>query len=445
MKDKVRDGALRFLCDVERDKKYTNIALGGALAAFSEERDRALFTALVYGVQEKKITLDYYISRLSSRPLSELERFTKNILRLGLYQMIYMQTPPHAAVNETVSLARQRGERGFINACLREFLRKEIPLPAKEEGLIPYLSVNYAFPEWICRRFCEDYGDETAEELLIAANKKPPLYLTVNSERTTREELISALNAQFESEGIDCKAEEANFSPVSIKLTGDVKVPALYGFDCGLFYVQDEASALVSEVLMPKAGDKVVDACSCPGSKSFSAALKMKNGGKIYSFDIHRNKLSLVDNMAEKLGITIIETGTQDARTPRTKLKNKCDCVICDVPCSGLGVTAKKPDLRHKEEEDILSLPQMGLSILTASSTYLKKGGEMIFSTCTLLKDENERTVEAFLKDNPEFIPVDFEIKGKNGLVLSSRCGMLTLLPHVTETDGFFIAKLRRI
>ena len=437
MKDKVRDAALRFLCDAERDKKFINLALANGLSLFEDSRDRALFTLLVYGVTERSITLDYYISKFSSRPLDQLERFTKYILRLGFYQIIYMQTPSHAAVNETVALARQSGERGFVNAVLRSYLRSpEVELPKKSDGILPYLSVKYSFPQWMCASLCKDYGENTAENILDALCRRAPLTLRANTLRTSREELLKL----FE----DYEAEKNVFSENGIVIHGDVVPSSLPEFDKGLYMIQDEASQLAAAILGAKEGCVSADVCAAPGSKSFAIAMDMKNSGKLHSFDIHRSKLPLIENGAEKLGINIIECALQNAMQPRAKLKYKVDYLLCDVPCSGLGVAAKKPDVRRKTEDEVNGLAESAYSILTASSSYLKRGGRLVYSTCTLRKAENEEVAQKFLENYPEFEPEDFEITGTDGRVLRSHNGMLTLLPNVTGTDGFFISRFRK-
>lgn len=437
MKDRVRDAALRFLCDAERDNKFINLAVASGLSQFEDRRDRALFTLLVYGVTEKGITLDYYISRFSSRPLSELERFTKYILRLGFYQLIFMQTPGHAAVNETVALARQKGERGFVNAVLRSYLRSpEVELPKKEDGLIPYLSVGYSFPEWICESFVRDYGEDEAEKILEALSKKAPLTLRANTLRISRDELLKAFG--------DLDARPTPFSENGIIIEGDVVPTSLPAFNEGLYMIQDEASQLAAHLLGATQGSTACDVCAAPGSKSFAIAMDMENCGKLYSFDIHRSKLPLIEDGAKRLGIDIIEAGIQNAKQPRAKLKNKVDYLLCDVPCSGLGVAAKKPDVRRKTEADVEGLGESAYAILTASISYLKTGGTLVYSTCTLRREENENVVTRFLAEHPEFEPVDFCLKSADGRSIASTNGMLTLLPHITESDGFFISRFRK-
>lgn len=433
MKDRVRDAALRFLCDCERDSRYMNIAIGKALDQFTEERDRAFFTLLVYGVAEKKVTLDYCISRYSSRPVSELERFTKYILRLGFYQLIFLKTPGHAAVNETVALARQSGERGFVNAVLRSYLRDEsFAFPSKENGTAEYLSVRYSCPEWICRSFMRDYGEEKAESILCALSEKQDLTVRVNTLRTDRDTLLARMPDA---------AVRTNYSPNGIRIPGNVDVPSLPGFEEGLFMVQDEASMLAAEILSPVPGDLCVDVCAAPGTKSFCLALLADGKCDVRSFDLHRSKIPLITDGAEKYGLSCITASVQDARFPRSALRAKADRLLCDVPCSGLGVMAKKPDIKDKSEADADGIADAAYAILSASAAYLKKNGRMVFSTCTLRKKENEENAARFLAEHPAFVPEDFTVTGADGRELRSENGMLTLFPDEAGTDGFFISR----
>lgn len=436
MKDKVRDAALRFLCDAERDNKYLNLALPSALAAFDDERDRALFTLLVYGVTEKQITLDFYLAAYSSRPVEELERFTRYLLRLGFYQLVFLGTPPHAAVNETVALARQRGERGFVNAVLRSYLREpeKVVFPKEEDGLIPYLSARYSYPLWMCASLVRDYGETAAGETLEAFSRKPPLTLRVNTRKTGRDELLALLSP--------FGARPTNFSDCGIVIEENAVPSRLPGFEEGLFFVQDEASQLCARLLGAKENEDVADVCAAPGSKSFSLALDMKGTGRVRSFDLHRSKLSLIESGAARLGLTNVFPAEQNALSPRKKLFGKLDRVLCDVPCSGLGVTAKKPDIRRKEEADVLALPETACAILDASSAYLKDGGTLVYSTCTLRRAENDEVCRRFLAGHPDFSPLDFTFTGADRTVLSSEEGMLTLLPAKTKTDGFFLCRM---
>ncbi len=421
----VRQTAWQLLGKCLHAEQYSNIALDTALSRgdFSPS-DRGLLTALVYGVLERRITLDYQIESLSERGADTLDLPTKNLLRMGLYQLAYLdRIPDHAAVNETVSLAPRR-TRGFVNAILRAFLRrdKEILLPDAKSDPIGHLSVRYSFSPEICARFVRDFGMERTEELLAAFCKQPPMTLRVNTLKISREEFLSRLGAA----GISAAPTVESRSGVSLR---SMPVAAIPGFDEGQFFVQDEASQLAVEALDLSPDMTFLDACACPGSKSFGAAIEMQNRGRIVSCDLHQNKLSLVTRSAERLGINIIEAVARDAREQNSAWVGGFDRVLCDVPCSGLGVFAKKPELRYKNPADSAGLPAIQLAITESASAYVKTGGLMVYSTCTLLPAENRENVDRFLAKHSEFE------------LLRDR----TLTPDVDGTDGFYFAVLRRI
>lgn len=408
---------------------YSNIALDAVIKRNDlTSQDRSLLTALVYGVIERRITLDYCISSLSSISNSKIERDTRNLLRMGLYQLAYMEKiPPHAAINETVSLANKRS-KGFVNAILRNFVREgdKIAFPNKTDG-VKYLSVTYSVGEPLIKELMSAYSFEECEKMLSAFGEKTPITLRVNNLKATRDELLSELG------GVPTK-----YSPDGIILE-NAAVSELEALRDGRVTVQDEASQICVRALGARSGETVIDACACPGSKSFGAAMSMDNCGRLLAFDIHENKLSLVQKGAERLGISIISTEAHDAREPIEELFGKADRIICDVPCSGFGVIGKKPEIRYKDPSESARLPQIQYDILQNVSKYLKVGGTLVYSTCTVLPDENENVVNRFLENNSGFSLVPFSV----GELEAAR-GMITLLPHIHHTDGFFIAKMVR-
>ncbi len=409
---------------------YSNIALDTAIKRNGlSPLDRGLLTALVYGVIERKITLDYIISSLSSIPDSKIERDTRNVLRMGLYQLIYMEkVPEFAAINETVNLASKRS-KGFVNAILRSYLREgeKIIFPS-ERDKVKYLSVTYSVGESLVCALLDAYSFEECKQILSAFGEKTPITLRVNDLKATREEILQELEG----------AQKTPISPDGII----VESAAVSELDClkdGRVTVQDEASQICVRALGATAKDLVLDACACPGSKSFGAAMAMQNEGKILAFDIHENKLSLVKSGADRLGISIISTEAHDARKPIEELFGKADKIICDVPCSGFGVIGKKPEIRYKDVTESARLPEIQLDILNNVSKYLKIGGTLVYSTCTILPEENEINIEKFLNTHTSFELAPFSV-GE----LEVKSGMITLLPHIHHTDGFFIAKLLR-
>ncbi len=434
----VREAAYLSLYKCEKNGSYTNIEVDSAIEKYGfTGSDRAFYTALVYGTIEKKITLDYIISQFSSREKSKIDKDILVILRLGVYQIVYMGgVADHAACNETVELCsviKKKSASGFVNALLRETARKKdaIAFPIKEKNAVKYLSVKYSFPEWLCDMWTKDYGFDKCESILGALNIFPDITLRVNTLKTSVDDVLRELTEK----GI--KAEKGKYSPFAVRLMQNMPVSELDMLKDGRVFVQDEASTCCAGVLGAQKGEFVIDTCSCPGGKSFSVAIGMNNDGVVYSMDLHANKLSLVEKGAKRLGIDIIKTMEHDGSTYVKECQGKADRVLVDAPCSGLGVIAKKPDLRYKEKSALDRLPEIQYKILDASSNYVKEGGTLVYSTCTLNKRENEEVVKRFLENRTEFVSVDFSIGGG----VESNDGMLTLYPDTHNTDGFFISK----
>ncbi len=420
-----------MLTRCERDGGYSNLVLDRELQRTElSDVDRALVSHLVFGVISRKITLDYYISKLSAVAGSKLEPQVKNILRMGLYQLIYMnRIPPHAAVNESVALAPQRA-KGFVNALLRGYMRRsgEIRLPDEP---IERMSVEQSMPVALCERIAAEYGYDRAGSIFSALNVTPPLTLRVNTLRTDRDTLI----ARFAESGIDAVPSTLSENGIEV----EAAVTSLSGFSNGDFFVQDAASQLCCAALGAKAGQLFIDCCSAPGSKSFGAALHMEGRGRIVSCDLHENKLSLIRDSAKRLGIDMIETRAADARVPIDEFIGKADAVLCDVPCSGYGVIAKKPEIRFKPLSDAERLPEIQYAILENAARYVKSGGVLVYSTCTLLSAENTDIATRFAETHPEFTPEGFSHAGRDFSPQTQ------LLPDVDGCDGFFIAKFRKI
>jgi len=439
IKFSARAAAYRSLILCEKDKKYSNLEIDAAIKRFSlEGAEKGLFTALVYGVIERRITLDYIIGKLSEKPFEAIDAEVMTLLRMGLYQLIYMdRIPESAAVNETVKLAKRNAPRAasFINAVLRGFLRaygKNSLVYPDRSNREQYLSVRYS-----CSKDVIDILEKSldgAESVLSAFEGQSDVTLRVNTLKITRDELMERLAS------LSIGAEPTKFSPFGVKLTEKtINSEITELISSGYVYIQDEASQIASLAADAKPGDSVIDACACPGGKSFGAAILMKNKGEVKSFDLHKNKLTLIDKGAKKLGIGIIVTAEKNGSVFDEALAESADVVICDVPCSGLGVIAKKPEIRYKTREEIARLPEIQYSILKNTSKSVKRGGVLCYSTCTLNREENEAVVTRFLGETEEFKLCPFEA-GE----LSCESGMLTLRPDIHNTDGFFVAKLKR-
>ncbi|MBR2283135.1 MAG: 16S rRNA (cytosine(967)-C(5))-methyltransferase RsmB [Ruminococcus sp.] len=423
--------AVKLLCRTLGSGGYSNLQLSAGLDSSGlAGKDRRLCSALYYGVIERCITLDHIISGLSSRPISKLDDEIINILRSGLYQLLYMDSiPDSAAVSESVRLSGSFGKKsagGFVNALLRSFIRsgKQITMP---EGEIPAMSVRYSVPEETAVELCREYGSEGTARFLELSLLPPVTYLRLNPLRCGG---IDELSAAMEGirlshvSGSCCAAEG-----------GDVT--ATEAFSKGFFHVQDISSQLCCEVLAPAEGDTVLDICAAPGGKTFTMAELMGGKGKICAFDLHEKRVGLIRSGAERLGLENIIARAGDASVFDPEMP-RFTRILCDAPCSGLGVIRRKPEIKYKPLSELGRLPEIQLKIAENALRYLAPGGVLVYSTCTVLRDENDGVIERLLKDHPELelLPV------REG----TAPGTLTLLPGRDgwQGDGFFIAKLCR-
>ncbi len=424
--DANRKTAYLTLKDVEDKKAYSNLALNHKIA-LNKPNSPAFVRELVYGVLENKLTLDYYIDLLVRDGIDSLKQAELNIIRMGIYQLGYMNSvPEYAAVNESVILAKRyaRGKAGLVNGVLREYQNKKIHLrlPERYEDEIKYLSIKYSYAPWIIETWLKYYSMDFVEKLLAAGNERPPMTIRLNWLKVRKQDLINALKERgFEvEEGRNC--ENALYVKGSGLLDSDM-------YEHGLFTPQDESSMIVAEKLNPEHGDFVMDVCAAPGGKTTAIAERMNNTGRIIASDIYRRKLEQVNREAKRLGITNIETRSWDATRVDSTMVGKADRVLVDAPCSGLGVVRRKPEIKYKEKNnDIELLPKKQLAILSASSSYVKSGGTLVYSTCTINPEENEKVVAEFLKKNPSF----------------SKTERMLLLPNVNGTDGFFICVMKK-
>ncbi|MBP3917688.1 MAG: 16S rRNA (cytosine(967)-C(5))-methyltransferase RsmB [Clostridia bacterium] len=436
----VREAAFVSLQKYENNKKFANIEADTAIRRNGlEGADRALYTAIFYGTVERKITLDYLIDRLSDRR-GEIDANVRIILRMSLYQMKYLdRVPDYAVIDEACELCRRFAAKNavaFVNAVLRAYRREEgtIHFPDGKRDPVGYLSVTYSYPAWLCRKWLECFGMSKTERIFRAFEENPPITLRVNTLKTTQEKLLEALHAQT------IGSAETAYVKNGVRLSCHCPLEKIPGFAEGEWFVQDEASQIAVSVLDPHPGETVIDACACPGGKSFSTAMWMQNQGHILAFDLHRNKLKLVTEGAERLGISILSAEEQNSASPRAELAASADRVLCDVPCSGLGVLSKKPDIRHKQEEELERLPDIQYAILENCADYVRPGGVLVYSTCTLNPAENEDNIRRFLASHREFRPFPFTVGTR-----AVSDGMLTIFPdEFPGCDGFFVSKLIR-
>lgn len=438
-----RQAAYETLLLCEKEKQFSNIALTNGIKKFGfGGRERDFYTQLVYGVIERQNTLDYLIQQYTGKSVKRLDKPVVIILRLAIYQIKFLDKIPNsAAVSEAVKMASRFASRakGYINAVLRRIAESEIVYPDVSDW-VEYASVFYSVNRDICALLKDQYGD-LADDILAAYNQIPRLTLQVNSRMHTPKSFI---------EKYQLNATPVSPFPYAVRMCDKISVSEQPFLKNGEAFVQDLASQLTTLVLDPTADMTLVDVCSCPGGKSFSAANTMvarrKSNktliGKIYSCDLHDSKLSLVEKGAKRLGFEMIQTICHDATTPIPELKNKVQRVICDVPCSGLGVVSKKPEIRYKDISEVLALPELQYRILCASSEYLSEDGVLVYSTCTINKKENEEIVKRFVLEHPSFEAVDFSFVSED-LTFTSQNGCLTLLPNEWH-DGFFVANIQK-
>lgn len=426
--------AVKLLCKTFSSGSYSNIQLNSALgSADMEPREKKLCSAIYYGVIERKLTLDHIISGLSSRPLSKLDDSVLNILRCGIFQLLYMDgIPDNAAVNESVDLARamkKTSASGMINAILRNFIRsgKKIKLPEDE---IQKASIKYSAPCGLVISLIDDYGREYAENLLEAALGKPDISVRRNPLRCTDEEFLAALG------GIS--AEKSEILEYCYNLNcGD---PAeLNAFRNGFFHVQDLSSQLCCDALAPSESDLVLDICAAPGGKTFTMAEMMNGKGKIFAFDLHEKRVRLIRDGADRLELKNITADVGDASKFNPELPEFTK-ILCDVPCSGIGVIGRKPEIKYKNISDFSGLPVIQYAIADNAVRYLAPGGEMVYSTCTLRRAENDMICDRLLTAHPELEPCT--LGGITGEKFECRA---SIFPMHFGSDGFFIAKFRKI
>lgn len=447
-KTSARESALQVLINVEEREAYANLALGALLEKSDMDKlDRAFTTELVYGTLRTRNTLDWALGRYLRRPLPGLPAAVRNILRLGAYQILFMdRVPDAAAVNEAANLARRNGHAGivkFVNGVLRNLARGKdnLPYPDPGEDPVNYIALRYSHPGWLVRRWLEEFGYEQTAALCEADNRPAPNTVRVNTLKINAGELSTRL----ESCGV--KALKGRYAEDCLQLEGFVSLGRLAPFQEGLFQAQDESSILVGQAVRPAPGSRVIDVASAPGGKATHLAQIMKNRGEILALDVHEHKIKLIKENCRRLGVEIVRTLLADARRLPEEYTGWADYVLVDAPCSGLGVLRRRPDARwRKGEEQIKELVSLQAQILDAAAVALKPGGVLVYSTCTITREENLGQVEGFLRRHR-----DFRAEPLTGLLPDSldhagtmSRGYLQILPHLHGLDGFFIARLKK-
>ncbi len=432
-----RETALNALMACRREGAWTNGVLKEYIARDGlDRREAALCARLTYGVVQNRGLLDFYLQQLLTGKVRDLHPAVRDILHLGLYQLLCMdRIPESAAVNASVDLAKkycrkQRFAPGLVNAVLRKGAQQKETLAQPDT-----LAVKYSHPAPLVALLRSYVGEEKLEGMLRANNETPATVVQVNTLRTNPENLA----VRLEAEGVSAHPHIWMENCLVLSGTGDLE--RLESFREGLFYVQDPAAKL--SVLCAKLfpGAKVLDCCAAPGGKSFAAAMEMGGKGSIFCCDVHSHKTGLIRSGADRLGLGLIEVFQQDATVDVPAWHEQMDAVLADVPCSGYGIIRKKPDIRYKDPDSMQELPGLQFRILRNQARFVKPGGVLMYSTCTLVRRENEGVVDKFLKINPDFFPEKLELPS---IFPKNETGMLRLIPGENDTDGFFICRLRR-
>lgn len=436
--------AFLALLKIETDNAYSNITLNNTLKSSGlDKRDCSFVSAIFYGVLENKITLDYIISNSINIPLRKVDDKTLVILRMGVYQLLYMDKIPSAvAVNESVALTKQckiASAGSFVNGVLHTVAKKTVDFTFPELAKDKYkqLSIMYSCPISLIKHFVKSYGEAVGIDFLKQLKCRPPIVIRVNTLKTTQQSLIKALNTA------NIATKQAAGLANGLEITNTGSVEALPQFINGEFHVQDTASQLCCEILNPKKGQTVIDVCSAPGGKAFTMAQLMENNGKIYAYDLYQHKINLIDKTAKRLNIDIISTQVKNAETDESDLL--ADCVLCDVPCSGLGIIRRKPEIRYKKDLGLNTLPQIQYNILCNSAKNVKIGGTLVYSTCTLNPKENGDNALKFLDEHKNFQGVNIDLPMGFIRTIEEPNNQLTLFPQTNGTDGFFISVFKRI
>ena len=441
--DKARETAVNVLNEVHSSGAYANVALVQAFRRQSlNDMDRRFATELVYGTVKAGATLDWIMKQYIKIPFRKISPLVRDILRIGLYQIFFLdKIPVSAAVNEAVELTKKYGNPGavkFVNAVLRTAVREpeKATFPTGKGKFSQNLALTKQHPEWLIKRWLKEFGPEETTALCDFDNNPAVLSLRTNTLKTTREELIAALQAD------GAEAVSSEWSPDGVICRQHTALDKLSALQNGFCQVQDESSMQVAAVVDAQPGEFIIDTCSAPGGKTTHLAALMKNTGRIVALDIYEAKLQRIEENAGRLGISIIETQLLDAREVGTEYENMADRVLVDAPCSGLGVLRRKPDARwRKEAAEIDKLPELQLSILTSAGHAVKSGGVLVYSTCTINEAENQGVVEAFLTSNPQF---KLETTGEYLPVKKRSDKMVQFYPQRDNIDGFFIARMRK-
>ena len=435
-----RDAAFSALKNVANGA-YSSIALDAVLNSTSlSERDKAFATALFYGVLEKEKLLDHLIKICLSKPNQRIKPDVRLILRMGIYQLGFMdKVPDNAAVDQSVTLAKKHGQyklSGFVNAVLHAYIRKGKPTAASIENNAVNSAVEFSCPQWLIKLWCDAYGNDICQGILKSMDGRAPIYARVNNVLCKQDALVDALDK------CNVAATEVKWLSNALELKNTRDIEKLQPFRTGWFHVQDIASQLCCMALEPQPGERILDVCSAPGGKAFTIAELMGDNGEVIACDLYPKRVELIAKGAARLGLKSIAPLMRDALDPSDNIV--ADRVLCDAPCSGLGVIRRKPDIKNKAPQELSQLPDLQYRILCSASESVKEGGVLVYSTCTLNPCENQGVVERFLEEHSSFEPYPFGFPAEVAGVIEEPAYCRTLFPHIAGSDGFFIARLRK-
>ena len=438
-----REQVVDLLVDREEKDSYAQIELKHALKDV-ERIDKAFITEVFYGTLKYQLQIDYILNSYSKTKVKKMKPFIRNLLRMSVYQMLYLdKVPLSAAINEAFKLTKKRkmnGLSGFVNGILRTVDRNKDKLPYEDlrfKDIYAYMSIKYSIPEWIIKMWSESYDDVTVEEICKSLNTKAKVCIRVNTLKTDKESLAKELA----DKGVI--VSQSHFIEDAMYLQKTDNIVGIDSFNEGKWTVQDESAMLPSCILNPQSGETILDMCSAPGGKTMHMAAIMNNEGKIVACDIYEHKLELIQKNANRLGINIIETRLADNTNINTEFIGKFDKVLLDAPCSGLGILRRKPDLRlNKTPEELDEIVKIQEEIFNNAVRYLKKGGRLVYSTCSISRKENEDMVKKMLEKYPIELEDITDVVPEILKKYVEDKGMLQILPYYADTDGFFIASL---
>lgn len=439
-----RNTTVESLKKIDINKAYSNIVVNNDIKKIKNESYHGLYRITVLGVIENKIFIDWVIDQYSKIKSKKMQIELLEILRIAVFQLFFLnKVNERKVVNESVEITKKRiGDKAskFSNAVIRNIIRNKKLIVDKLENLdkMNYYSIKYSYPLWIINKWIDQYGINNIQNVLEANNSKPLLNIRINTLKTTKQELLERLTEK------GFILEETKYSNMGLCIKNPHNIEQLNEYKDGLFSIQSESSMLVAKILNPMKGSYLIDICSAPGGKSFHAAEIMQNCGHILSRDLYKQKINMIEKGKKRLGINIIKAEMFNALELDERLLNKADYCIVDVPCTGFGIIRRKPEIKYqKTYNDIIKIAEIQYKILENASKYLKKGGELVYSTCTTNKEENINIISKFIENNHNFDLVNID-KETNQMFSTAKNGYIEIYPHIHNIDGFFIAKLRK-